>query len=126
MGKSKYWFWLPRAIQGMYLKAGTKENDHTLAKIPLVADPGTKYLYSVSYDVLGRVIEVTSGMQLNKFFEERIYKPLEMNGSGFQVKESDVNRLVYMDPKDIFYSDPTRPAKYIDGSGGYAYLRSST
>lgn len=120
-----YWFWPPKAIQGMYLKAGMKENDHTLAemcdklaKIPLVADPGTKYLYSLSYDVLGRVIEVASGMPLDKFLEERIYKPLEMNGSGFQVKGSDVDRLVYMDPKDFFYSDPTKPTKYIGGGGG--------
>ena len=66
-----YWFWPPKAIQGMYLKAGMKGNDHTLAemcdklaKIPLIADPGTKYWYSVSFDVLGRVIEVASGMPL--------------------------------------------------------------
>lgn len=120
-----YWFWPPKAIQGMYLQAGMKENDHTLAemcdklaKIPLVADPGTKYIYSMSYDVLGRVIEVASGMPLDKFLQERIYKPLEMSGSGFQVKDSDVDRLVYMDPKDFFYSDPTQPTKYIGGGGG--------
>jgi CubicO group peptidase (beta-lactamase class C family) len=120
-----YWFWPPKAIQGMYLKAGMKGNDHTLAemcdklaKIPLVADPGTKYLYSLSYDVLGRVIEVASGMPLDRFLEERIYKPLEMNGSGFQVKGPDVGRLVYLDPKDFWYSDPTQPPKYIGGGGG--------
>jgi CubicO group peptidase (beta-lactamase class C family) len=120
-----YWFWPPKAIQGMYLKAGMKGNDHTLAemcdklaKIPLVADPGTKYLYSMSYDVLGRVIEVASGMPLDRFLEERIYKPLEMNGSGFQVKGPDVGRLVYLDPKDFWYSDPTQPPKYIGGGGG--------
>jgi CubicO group peptidase (beta-lactamase class C family) len=109
----------------MYLKAGMKGNDHTLAemcdklaKIPLVADPGTKYLYSMSYDVLGRVIEVASGMPLDKFLEERIYKPLEMNGSGFQVKGPDVDRLAYLDPKDYWYNDPTQPTKYIGGGGG--------
>jgi CubicO group peptidase (beta-lactamase class C family) len=120
-----YWFWPPKAIQGMYLKAGMKENDHTLAemcdklaKIPLIADPGTKYWYSVSFDVLGRVVEVASGMPLDRFLEERIYKPLEMNGSGFQVKGPDLDRFVYLDPKDFWYSDPTKPAKYIGGGGG--------
>ena len=80
-----YWFWPPKAIQDMYFKAGMRENDHTLAemcdklaKIPLIADPGTKYWYSVSFDVLGRVVEVASGMPLDKFLEERIYKPLDL------------------------------------------------
>jgi CubicO group peptidase (beta-lactamase class C family) len=120
-----YFFWPPKAIQGMYLKAGMKGNDHTLAemcdkmaKIPLVADPGTKYLYSMSYDVLGRVVEVASGMPLDKFLKERIYKPLEMKGSGFHVSGSDVDRLVYLDPKDFWYNDPTKPLKYIGGGGG--------
>lgn len=120
-----YWFWPPKAIQGMYLTAGMKGNDHTLAemcdklaKIPLVANPGTKYIYSMSYDVLGRVIEVASGMPLDKFLEERIYKPLEMNGSGFQVKGPDLDRFVYLDPKDFWYTDPTQPTKYIGGGGG--------
>jgi CubicO group peptidase (beta-lactamase class C family) len=72
----------------------------------------------MSYDVLGRVIEVASGMPLDRFLEERIYKPLEMNGSGFQVKGPDVDRLVYLDPKDYWYNDPTQPTKYIGGGGG--------
>ena len=64
-----YWFWPPAAIRSMYLEAGLRGFEGTvaemcdkLAKIPLVADPGTKYHYSMSYDVLGRVIEVASGM----------------------------------------------------------------
>jgi len=120
-----YWFWPPKAIQDMYLKAGMQGNDHTLAemcdklaKIPLAAEPGTKYLYSMSYDVLGRVIEVASGMPLDRFLEERIYKPLEMNRSGFQVKGPDLDRFVYLDPKDFWYNDPTQPTKYIGGGGG--------
>jgi CubicO group peptidase (beta-lactamase class C family) len=120
-----YWFWPPAAIRDMYLEAGLRGFEGTvaemcdeLAKIPLIADPGTKYHYSMSYDVLGRVIEVASGMPLDKFLEERIFKPLEMNDSGFYVKNSDVDRLVYMDPKDTFYTDPTKPPIYIGGGGG--------
>lgn len=120
-----YWFWPPAAIRNMYLEAGLRGFEGTvaemcdkLAKIPLVADPGTKYHYSMSYDVLGRVIEVASGMPLDKFLEDRIFKPLKMNGSGFHVKNSDVDRLVSMDPKDTFYTDPTKPPIYIGGGGG--------
>ncbi len=120
-----YWFWPPAAIRNMYLKAGLRGFEGTLAemcdklaKMPLVADPGTKYHYSMSYDVLGRVIEVASGMPLDKFLEEHIFKPLEMNDSGFHVKKPDLERLVYMDPKDTFYTDPTKPPIYIGGGAG--------
>ncbi len=70
-----------------------------LAKLPLAENPGTVYRYGSSYDVLGRVIEVASGMTLDKFFEERIYKPLGMKDSGFLVTGEDVNRLVYLNPQ---------------------------
>jgi CubicO group peptidase (beta-lactamase class C family) len=80
-----------------------------LAKLPLAENPGTLYRYGSSYDVLGRVIEVASGMTLDKFFEERIYKPLGMKDSGFLVTGEDVNRLVYLNPQWPFYMDATDP-----------------
>ena len=120
-----YFFWPPKAIQGMYFKAGLRANDHTLAEmcdklatIPLIADPGTKYWYSMSYDVLGRVVEVASGMPLDQFLAERLFKPLGMKDSGFHVAGPDVDRLVYLDPKNFWYSDPTKPLKYVGGGGG--------
>jgi CubicO group peptidase (beta-lactamase class C family) len=116
-----YWFYPPPAIQSMYLQAGMNKLDELtnaevcekLAKLPLVAHPGTRYQYSMSYDVIGRVVEVISGMPLDKFFEERIYKPLKMKDSGFQVKEKDVDRLVYLDPKWVLYTDPTDPKRKL-------------
>ena len=121
-----YFFFPPKAIQIMYLQAGMNKVDELtdaevcerLAKLPLVAHPGTKYQYSMSYDVMGRVVEVISGMPLDKFFEERIYKPLKMKDSGFQVKGPDVDRLVYLDPKGPLYNDPTKPQKNLSGGGG--------
>jgi CubicO group peptidase (beta-lactamase class C family) len=121
-----YWFWPPKAIQGMYLKAGMAKPDkltnaevcEKLATLPLVADPGTKYIYSRSYDVLGRVVEVASGMSLDKFFEERIYKPLKMKDSRFELTGPDVDRLVYLTPKYFLYFDPTKPLNFFSGGGG--------
>jgi len=84
-----------------------------LAKLPLCENPGTLYRYGSSYDVLGRVIEVASGMPLDKFFEESIYKPLGMKDSGFLVTGEDVDRLVYLDPKWPFYIDMTNPNKKL-------------
>ena len=50
-----------------------------LATVPLLADPGTEWHYSVSLDVLGRVIEVASGVPFDRFVESRILKPLGMS-----------------------------------------------
>jgi CubicO group peptidase (beta-lactamase class C family) len=122
-----YFFFPPKAIQGMYIQAGMNKLDELtnaevcerLAKLPLVAHPGTRYQYGMSYDVMGRVVEVTSGMSLDKFFEERIYKPLKMKDSGFQAKGSDADRLVYLNPKGPLYNDPTDPKlKFMSGGGG--------
>jgi CubicO group peptidase (beta-lactamase class C family) len=122
-----YWFFPPTAISALYLQAGMNNLEELtnaevcekLATLPLVENPGTKYQYGMSYDVLGRVIEVVSGMTLDKFFEERIYKPLEMKDSGFQVTGTDVDRLVYLDPQWPLYIDPASPTrKYWSGGGG--------
>jgi len=58
-----------------------------LAKLPLQNHPGTTWDYSMSTDVLGRIVEVASGKQLGQFLEERIFKPIGMNDSGFWVSD---------------------------------------
>jgi len=55
-----------------------------LSKLALLYQPGTHWEYSMSTDVLGRVVEVASGMTLDKFIEERITKPLRMGDTGFE------------------------------------------
>src|ERR1700740_2384346 len=54
-----------------------------LSKLALLYQPGTHWEYSMSTDVLGRVVEVASGMTLDKFIEERITKPLKMGDTAF-------------------------------------------
>lgn len=58
-----------------------------LARLPLQNQPGTVWDYSMSTDVLGRVIEVASGMELGQFIEQRILKPLGMSDTGFWVSD---------------------------------------
>src|SRR3954470_6959256 len=53
----------------------------------------SEWNYSVSTDVLGRVVEVASGQSLDQFFAERIFGPLGMTDSGFAVPEADIDRL---------------------------------
>ncbi|MBI3683263.1 MAG: beta-lactamase family protein [Acidobacteria bacterium] len=68
-----------------------------LAKAPLVHQPGSTFHYSLSIDVLGRLVEVASGQPLDQFFEERIFRPLGMKDTAFYVPEEKWNRLVTLD-----------------------------
>jgi CubicO group peptidase (beta-lactamase class C family) len=54
-----------------------------LGRLPLAYQPGTTWQYGVSTDVLGRVVEVASGMELDRFIAERICKPLGLSDTGF-------------------------------------------
>jgi CubicO group peptidase (beta-lactamase class C family) len=63
-----------------------------LSKLALLYQPGTHWEYSMSTDVLGRVIEVVSGMPLDKFIEERIAKPLKLGDTGFDVSADKKDR----------------------------------
>lgn len=53
------------------------------ARLPLVFQPGSEWNYSVSSDVLGRLVEVVSGQPLDEFFSQRIFAPLGMNDTSF-------------------------------------------
>ena len=63
-----------------------------LSKLPLLYQPGTTWEYSVSTDVLGRIVEVVSGLPLDQFVAERIAKPLKLADTGFSVPPSKANR----------------------------------
>ena len=56
-----------------------------LAAVPLLSQPGTKWNYGLSYDVLGRLIEIWSGRSLSEFFDQEIFAPLKMRDTGFTV-----------------------------------------
>ncbi len=64
-----------------------------LAALPLVYQPGTKWSYSVSLDLLGRVIEVVSGTPFDEFLATNIFKPAGMTSTWFQVPETEIGRL---------------------------------
>ncbi len=65
----------------------------TVAKLPLVAHPGTDWNYSVGMDVLGRLVEVVSGKSFRAFLKERIFDPLEMKDTDFYVPEEKLSRF---------------------------------
>jgi CubicO group peptidase (beta-lactamase class C family) len=63
------------------------------ADLPLVFQPGSEWNYSVSIDVLGRVIEVISGMRLRDFLRTRIFEPLGMSDTGFFCPADKADRM---------------------------------
>lgn len=65
-----------------------------LATLPLKHNPGESYTYGLNTDVLGYLVEVLSGQPLDRFFQERIFKPLGMNDTYFYLPRDKHNRLV--------------------------------
>jgi CubicO group peptidase (beta-lactamase class C family) len=98
------------------------------AAIPLLFQPGTGWNYGVSTDVLGRVVEVVSGMPLDRFFAERITGPLGMVDTAFTVPAAKGDRLagLYVTAKpgqqpirrDDFTPDPRGPITFLAGGAG--------
>jgi len=106
------------------LKQTNEEQVATLGSLPLLHQPGTKWAYSRSTDVLGRLVEVISGKTLGKFFEERIFTRLAMKDSGFFVAKDKLGRVAQpfaIDPatgEKISLIDVTTQPKYESGGGG--------
>lgn len=75
-----------------------------LADLPLLFHPGTQWEYSVSMDVLGRLVEVVSGERFGRFLERHIFEPLGMVDTGFWVPPAKQDRLTVLyegaDPQD--------------------------
>ena len=65
----------------------------TLGTLPLRFEPGTRYHYSVATDVLGALVERLSGQTLEQFFHERIFEPLGMRDTYFNVPAEKADRL---------------------------------
>lgn len=92
-----------------------------LSRAPLQNHPGEVWDYSFSTDVLGRVVEVVSGMELEQYFAERIFKPLGMPDTGFWVGENaKQSRIAQAQADPATGKRPPMPDKTVRGwqSGG--------
>ena len=79
---------------GLVQQEGTiAEGVKKMASVPLLFQPGDVWEYSLADDVLGRLVEVVSGMPFDKFLEERLFKPLGMKDTCFFLPEEKVARL---------------------------------
>jgi CubicO group peptidase (beta-lactamase class C family) len=66
------------------------ENMEILSQIPLIAQPGAEWNYSVGTGVLGAIIEVVTGMRMSDYLDQIIFTPLGMSGAGFTLSEEDL------------------------------------
>lgn len=71
-----------------------------LGTLPLVHDPGERFTYGMNTDVIGYLIEVLSGMKVDKYLEQRIFEPLGMNNTHFYLDENAKNKLVKLYSKN--------------------------
>ena len=132
-----YGFQHEHAVDALYRDRGIEFNANVgpLAELveataaqPLVFQPGTRWNYSVSTDVLGRLVEIWSGVALDAFFDERIFRPLGMRDTGFHVREGQAHRLasnyVRADDGKLELADSAtasrflEPATTLSGGGG--------
>ena len=138
-----YGFFGNTEVDKQYRAANLFSGDLTLAEftkklsaLPLLFHPGEQWNYGVNTDVLGRLVEVWSGLTLDEFLRQRIFKPLGMNDTGFDVPAAKLERFTTnyqwgMNPlavgeatgKRIVGDHPSksqyaRPAKFFSGGGG--------
>ncbi len=116
-------------VKEMYRDAGIGSRDETnadmvtkLARLPLMYQPGTVWEYGRSVDVLGRILEVLSGMPLSEYLTKRVFAPLRMADTGFWVPPEKHNRIADVLPAPPegrrLLLDVSKPPKFESGGGG--------
>jgi CubicO group peptidase (beta-lactamase class C family) len=112
-----------RDVHPMAEDQTTAEMVAKLASLPLMFEPGTTWEYSMSTDVLGRVVEVVSGQDLPDFIDARICRPLGLRDTGFaaigerakRVAEPQIDPATGARPQ---MRDVSRAARWPSGGGG--------
>ena len=103
------------AVKEAYAKEGVDwsgvtpdEQIERLARVPLAHQPGSAWEYSLSTDVLGRVVEAVSGATLGQFLQERLFAPLKMTDTAFLVPNGKAARLAQPFAKDPVSGDAVK------------------
>ena len=116
-------------VQEMYREAGIGSRDQTvpelvdrLALLPLMHQPGTVWEYGRSIDVLGRILELITGMRLFEVLAQRILGPLHMRDTGYWVPPEKHARIADVLPAPAeereLFPDVTHPPTLEGGGGG--------
>jgi CubicO group peptidase (beta-lactamase class C family) len=95
----------------------TDEWLRNLGSLPLMAQPGERWMYNVSIDVLGVLIARVSGRSLGKFMRERIFEPLGMRDTALYVPPAKIDRL----PGFYFFNPQTSALELFDDPANSAW-----
>ncbi len=125
------------AVKDLYNKAKLFDAGQTnaqfvskLAMLPLQNHPGVIWDYSMSMDVMGRVVEVVSGKDLETYLKERVLVPLKMKDSGFYIDDPDQKARLAQPGieaktgKRPSMPDKTQRSAWASGGGGRAIVKS--
>jgi CubicO group peptidase (beta-lactamase class C family) len=101
-----------------------EEEVDRLAQLPLKFEPGTRWNYGVSTDVVGRLVEIISGKPLDQYLQEHFLDPLEMYDTAFHIDPAKQSRLAasYRPDEQGQMKRVDNPAKSIYASGGVTCL----
>ncbi|MFC7693158.1 serine hydrolase domain-containing protein [Paeniroseomonas aquatica] len=132
-----YGFMESTLVDALYRSEGVdfQTSDATLgevveraARLPLLAQPGTAWNYSIATDVLGHLVAVISGRPFEDFLQERVLRPLGMADTGFQVPPEKLPRFAANyargpDGRPALIDDPAtsrfiQPGRICSGGGG--------
>jgi CubicO group peptidase (beta-lactamase class C family) len=100
------------------------ENVEAMAALPLMHQPGEVWEYSLSTDVLGRIVEIVEGARLGEVLQHRLFGPLDMVDTAFYTPESKLRRLADPFSFDVMIAAgadaraSTSPPKFESGGGG--------
>ncbi|BBM87041.1 serine hydrolase domain-containing protein [Candidatus Uabimicrobium amorphum] len=128
-----YGYFATSPVDKMYVDANILDRNTSLkgfitklTKFPLKHQPGSKWEYSISTDVLGYLVEVISGQSFDEFLRNRIFTPLEMKDTDFFVPQEKLGRFTALytmkdkkpqifDTRQGFFS---KQPKFLSGGGG--------
>ena len=115
--KEKEWMSNPLSFPG------TVGYVNLVGQLPLAFEPGERWMYGFSIDVLGAVIEVLTGKSLGEYLKENVFDPLGMTDTGFFVPADKLNRIatLYNINEGMKPSDrgaPTSKPEFESGGGG--------
>ena len=120
-----YGFFGTSPVDEMYRKSNLlaskslAEMVSAIAQLPLLHQPGEVWEYSMSTDVLGRIVEVASGQDLDAFIAEHITRPLGMHDTGFYLSASQAARMARPDSATAMGTiDQTVKPALLSGGGG--------
>lgn len=104
-------------VDSIYRRAGLLDPTRTIeqfadsiARLPLLSDPGSQWTYSMAMDVMGRVVEVASGKRFDRYLADELFAPLSMRETGFHATAAMSGRIATIyarGPSGALVPDPT-------------------